>query len=63
MLCRLIVITVAFLTQQHIVYYWKRNIPMNPHVRQLVGRLVCHNLSLKGGKLHFHAPIGALVCT
>ena len=34
---------------------WKCKLP---HV-SLVGRSVCPNF-LKGGKLHFHAPIGAL---
>ena len=35
-------------------------ISMTPPVRLLVGRLAYHYL-LKGGKLHFQAPIGALV--
>ena len=41
----------------------KRIFPITPHVRLLVGRLVCQYviISLKDGKLHIHAPIGALV--
>ena len=41
--------------------YWKCNLPMNHHVRLLVGWLVCNNFFKKTGKLHFHASIGALV--
>ena len=50
-------------------FYWKCHFPMTPHVRLLVSQLVgpsvslfvCHNFLQEGGKLHFHAPIGALV--
>ena len=35
------------------------NFFMNHHVRLFVGWFVI--IFLKGGKLHFHAPIGALV--
>ena len=46
--------------------YWKCNFPLTPHVPLSVGRLVCRSVCLsqfpkKGGKLHFHAPFGALV--
>ena len=49
------------------VAYWKCNFPETRSVRPLVGRsvgwLVCQNfLNGHGGKLHFHSPIGALVC-
>ena len=48
------------------ICFWKCNFPMNNHVRLfvglLVGRLVgpCRSV-LKGRKLHFIAPVGALV--
>ena len=46
------------------VHWWKRNFPMNPHARLLVGclfgRSVCHNF-LKGREVHFHDPIGVFV--
>ena len=40
-------------------------LPYDPHVRLLVGRFVGLSviISKKGAKLHFHAPIGALVFT
>ena len=44
--------------------YNKCNIPMNPHVRRLVGWSVgwsvWHYFLEKTGKLHIHAPIGVL---
>ena len=39
--------------------YWNCNFSLTPLVRQLVRWLDFHNL-LKGGKLHFNAPTGAL---
>ena len=47
---------------------WKCNFPESPDVRPMQRNysffgplLVCQNC-LKGGKLHFHAPIEALIC-
>ena len=41
---------------------WMCIFPMNPYVTLLVGQSVSEELIIeKGGKLHFHAPIGGLV--
>ena len=43
-------------------YYWKCNFPSTLSIVASVYRSVGRSIiiSLKGGKLHFHAPIGAL---
>ena len=64
-ICIMVVIGQQFITNVCSVLfsqplYWKCNFPMNRSVRPLlVGRSFI--IALKGGKLHFHAPIGALV--
>ena len=50
---------------RHIDYIrrcWMCIFPMSPYVTLLVGQSVSEELIIeKGGKLHFHAPIGGLV--
>ena len=42
--------------------HWKCNCPMSAASARVVRRSVCGSKFLKkGGKLHFHAPIGALI--
>ena len=48
---------------QSVSPYLKRNLPLSPLVRLMVGWSVGHSVMIasKEGKFSFHSPIGALV--
>ena len=54
-------VIVEFCGCKILIVFGSSNFPMTPNARLLVGWSVCPNFLKGHGKLHFHAPIGALV--